>query len=183
MPNTCTEAADGEFSIPLELALNVDLHPTSRSLLIHLLACRRCHSTTDLVENGVATRAQARNATEELTRHRYYRTSNITQAGDTLKMVQVAARPGAYGRKVCVSRVYFVARDGLIKIGTTTQLRARLRQLAYDGGPVTLLADIKGGPVLEEKLHQRFITYRVHGEWFEDHEALRDYIAGLGEQR
>jgi hypothetical protein len=179
-PRMCAPSADGELAIPLELALDQNLHPSSLGLLIHLLACTLCHTTGDLIEHGVATRAQARNATEELTRHRYYRSGNErTRTGDTLKMVQVAARPGAFKSKVCVSRVYFAARADLIKIGTTTQLRARLRQLSYDGGPVTLLADLAGGPALEEELHRRFARYRVHGEWFEDRKPLRDFIAGL----
>lgn len=86
------------------------------------------------------------------------------------------------------SVVYFVERDGLIKIGTTTNLRARLRSLGQGGckmpegmtvGPVTLLASTPGDRVDESQYHERFRKQRVGGEWFRPNKALLRVIEDL----
>lgn len=87
------------------------------------------------------------------------------------------------------SVVYFVERDGFIKIGITTQLQKRLKALSRGGqmpdgmtvGPVKLLATMPGGRSNEAYLHGCFDKHRIPGtEWFLDSPELRDFIAGLG---
>lgn len=79
------------------------------------------------------------------------------------------------------SVVYFVEREGLIKIGTTTNLRSRLNSIGKGSsmppgmtvGPVTLLAAIRGTRVEESEYHQKFRRQRVaKTEWFRPNKAL-----------
>ncbi|GAA3417589.1 GIY-YIG nuclease family protein [Streptosporangium vulgare] len=86
------------------------------------------------------------------------------------------------------SLVYFVEREGLIKIGTTTNLANRLKSISKGSsmpagmtvGPVELLATEPGGRAVEGRLHGRFRKTRIHGtEWFRPSKALRNYIDDL----
>lgn len=86
------------------------------------------------------------------------------------------------------SVVYFVERQGYIKIGTTSSLKQRLPSLASgsclmpDGvaaGPVTLLATTLGDREVEAAYHLRFRHQRVRGEWFRPNRALRSLIDDL----
>lgn len=58
--------------------------------------------------------------------------------------------------------VYFAERNGLVKIGTTSHLARRLRQIK-----ATLLGFEPGGFSEEAALHRQFADFRVEGEWFE----------------
>lgn len=75
--------------------------------------------------------------------------------------------------------VYFIALDGYVKIGTTTDITQRLWRLKYDtsnhpsiakvtdGTPkLVLLGITKGGRSKEQEIHQLFEEFRVQGEWF-----------------
>ncbi len=83
--------------------------------------------------------------------------------------------------------VYFVERDGFIKIGTTTNLSSRLGTLAREilrvegmaQGPVTLLATLPGGRTEERNLHRRFAHLRAGGEWFRPDDDLLAVIRAL----
>ncbi|SFD14184.1 GIY-YIG nuclease family protein [Streptomyces aidingensis] len=86
------------------------------------------------------------------------------------------------------SVVYFVEREGFIKIGTTRDLRGRLAALEQGGvlmpdgvppGPVTLLATTLGDRDVESGYHTRFRRQRVKGEWFRPSKALRHLIEDL----
>ncbi|MFK0045522.1 GIY-YIG nuclease family protein [Streptomyces sp. NPDC090741] len=86
------------------------------------------------------------------------------------------------------SVVYFVEREGYVKIGTTTSLKQRLPNLADgsclmpDGvsrGPVTLLATTLGDRETESAYHRRFQRQRVRGEWFRPNKALLNLIEDL----
>lgn len=82
--------------------------------------------------------------------------------------------------------VYFIgpADDaGLIKIGTTINLRARLRALRQ-GAPVELrvLAVIPGDEIVEKQLHARFRKSRARGEWFRRTPELMALIDEVSEQ-
>ena len=86
------------------------------------------------------------------------------------------------------SVVYFVEREGFIKIGTTRNLRARLPSLAQGSckmpagvtaGPVTLLATTPGDRETESSYHDRFRRQRVAGEWFRPNKALLRLIDDL----
>ncbi len=75
------------------------------------------------------------------------------------------AAPGSlFGRSV----VYFIqSTNGLVKIGTTTQLTARVKDLRAMGAtPIELVAAVKGEADLESDLHAEFAASRGHGEWF-----------------
>lgn len=87
------------------------------------------------------------------------------------------------------SRVYFVERDGFVKIGVTTNLEKRLQSLARGGalmpagmtiGPITVLATMRGTRANEAYLHKRFAHLRIEGEWFLLDETIHDFIANLG---
>lgn len=72
--------------------------------------------------------------------------------------------------------VYFGARDGLIKIGTSTQLNVRASVLG-----IGVLATEPGGYRRENELHRKFAHLRIteRGEWFEPGPELLDYIESL----
>ena len=76
--------------------------------------------------------------------------------------------------------VYFVRRlDGLIKIGYSTFVAARVQDLARVHGTIHMLAVIAGGVGVEKGHHAAFGSCRVIGEWFAPSPALLDYIGTL----
>lgn len=79
------------------------------------------------------------------------------------------------------SVVYFVSRDadGLVKIGFTSRLTARLGALRREHGDLRVLATESGGREREAALHAAFADYRVVGEWFQPHPALHRYIESI----
>lgn len=82
------------------------------------------------------------------------------------------------------SVVYFVERQGFVKIGTSTNLEQRLRAIGKGGqmiegmtvGPVRLLATMPGDHRHEKLLHARFHRLRVEGEWFLPDTWLCEFI-------
>lgn len=71
--------------------------------------------------------------------------------------------------------VYFLRNGNRIKIGTTTQLKRRIRTLALRPQNVVLLLD--GGQRLERELHGRFASQRVgNTEWFTYQGDVLDYV-------
>ena len=67
--------------------------------------------------------------------------------------------------------VYFLHAPaaGLIKIGCSDNIRARLTNLAVSSPvPLTLLGIVSGGRAREFELHKKFEALRVRGEWFSD---------------
>lgn len=77
--------------------------------------------------------------------------------------------------------VYFIGtKGGLVKIGTTVNLPARLKKL-QTGAPsrLILLACVDGGPSLEAEYHARFADLRRIGEWFRNAEPIRAEIQRL----
>ena len=69
--------------------------------------------------------------------------------------------------------VYFARCGDLIKIGYTTRLRQRMRDIGAD----EVLATMPGTINDEKALHMRFGPCWVHGEYFEPKPELVDYIA------
>ncbi|GAA0454064.1 hypothetical protein GCM10010361_17660 [Streptomyces olivaceiscleroticus] len=68
--------------------------------------------------------------------------------------------------------VYFMRRERLIKIGTSTNLGTRASQLA-----MRVLATIEGGESTERRLHARFAPLLAFGrEWFHPAPSLIAYI-------
>ena len=84
--------------------------------------------------------------------------------------------PGSYGDDPA-GLVYYIRRAGYVKIGTTTKLRNRMRDLMPD----EVLAVEPGSYKLEGELHQRFAHLRLHPscEYFRLDDELRDHIAGV----
>lgn len=70
--------------------------------------------------------------------------------------------------------VYFAGRNGHIKIGYSTAVEARMRNLK-----ATLLGQFEGSIADERATHRRFADFAIGGEWFLDVEEIRDYIAHL----
>lgn len=70
--------------------------------------------------------------------------------------------------------VYYVRRDGLIKIGYTTNLRLRMKNLRPD----ELLAIEYGTRALETQRHHQFVAFRagIGREWFEPATELLEHI-------
>lgn len=74
-----------------------------------------------------------------------------------------------------VDVVYYLRERGLIKIGTSSNPRARLAQIPHD----ELLAFERGDRALEQQRHREFAACRAGREWFEQHSALLDHIGAL----
>lgn len=71
--------------------------------------------------------------------------------------------------------VYYIRFGNRVKIGTTTNLRSRLKQLPHD----EVLAVEPGGHAVEQVRHKQFATKRVNGEWFELDSGMSAYIDKL----
>lgn len=72
--------------------------------------------------------------------------------------------------------VYFIRNGNRIKIGTSTELKRRIRTLALRADNVALLLD--GDRRLERQLHKQFADLRIGDtEWFAYEAPLTDYIA------
>lgn len=76
------------------------------------------------------------------------------------------------------SVIYFLSCGDKVKIGLTTDLPRRLRNIR-NMSPVSLelLGVIPGDAKLERELHRRFGQYRQHGEWFSSNPELVDFIS------
>lgn len=76
------------------------------------------------------------------------------------------------------SRVYFIRWGDKVKIGTSTDVAARVRSLSLP--PDALVATAPGGYKHEAYLHGKFSAYRIKStEWFRQNRELDDYIAEL----
>lgn len=79
--------------------------------------------------------------------------------------------------------VYFVEAVGVgrIKIGVTTNLSERLRDLS-NSSPVRLrlLGVVRGDRRFESILHAKFARHRLHGEWFSSAPDILTYIRAHG---
>lgn len=75
--------------------------------------------------------------------------------------------------------IYFIqhGEDGYIKIGYTSRLETRLRELRKQYGVVTLLGICDGDKTTERELHSRFSTLNRFGEWYRPTDELREFIA------
>jgi len=78
--------------------------------------------------------------------------------------------------------VYFLqsGQDGPIKIGYTTDIQKRIKALqTAHPFPLKLLLVINGNVDDESKLHKKFNSLRLCGEWFSPDEKLLQYIEKL----
>jgi hypothetical protein len=81
------------------------------------------------------------------------------------------------------SVVYFVrqGRKGPVKIGTTTRIYERLKELETGTSfRLRLLASEPGDRDRERELHRRFAPAHMRGEWFWPTPELVDYIRSIG---
>jgi hypothetical protein len=77
-----------------------------------------------------------------------------------------------------VDVVYYLRFRDRIKIGTSSNPRARLAQLRFD----ELVAFERGGRATEHRRHLQFASHRFTGsEWFHAHDALTRHIAFLAD--
>jgi hypothetical protein len=80
------------------------------------------------------------------------------------------------------SVVYFAQRasDGCVKIGTTTDLDARLRRLRSEHGHdvIELIGTAPGGGYQEAQFHRALAEWRLGGEWFRPAAQVLDAAAG-----
>lgn len=71
--------------------------------------------------------------------------------------------------------VYFVRYQDRIKIGFTTNLDQRVKEIPCD----EVLATIPGSYRVEARLHCQFTHLHLNGEWFSMGDDLMEYIEGL----
>lgn len=67
----------------------------------------------------------------------------------------------------------------LLKIGTTGNIRSRIRTLrssSPSGKNIILLAYCAGNASEEKHFHNRFHHLRLHGEWFKPHTDITDFF-------
>lgn len=95
--------------------------------------------------------------------------SRLAWEGDYL-----AARRKLYSGQ---SVVYYVRVGDLIKIGVTTNMKARMPQLMPD----EILATEPGGPEIERERQAQFAHLKVRGERFKSEADLLDHIAKIRE--
>lgn len=78
------------------------------------------------------------------------------------------------------SVVYYVFRDGKVKIGTSQNVHRRMQGITKTTGPVHLLAVEPGGYYLESKRHKQFKGTRISGsEWFQMSGSIESHISDL----
>lgn len=79
----------------------------------------------------------------------------------------------------CQSVYFFRNEDAdLIKIGESTNHVRRIGALSYVAkSTLVLLGVMDGDHDTEAAIHKRFAHLRVTGEWFKEHESIRDFIA------
>ncbi|MEP0323269.1 GIY-YIG nuclease family protein [Bauldia litoralis] len=79
-----------------------------------------------------------------------------------------------------ISRVYFVRCGNGIKIGTSTDVTARMDALANaNPHPLILIGVIDGGVTVERLIHDALSEYRIHREWFHARKPVIDLIDRL----
>lgn len=70
--------------------------------------------------------------------------------------------------------------SGLTKIGFSTRVNARVREIAsMSGAKLKLLAKVPADRKLEIELHNKYAGYRAHGEWFSLREEHLSELSSL----
>lgn len=73
--------------------------------------------------------------------------------------------------------VYVIEAGEFVKIGFAADVEKRLRALRTACPmPLTVIAEIKGTMVTEQKLHRRFAGHRAEGEWFRREGSVAKWI-------
>ncbi|MFF2864528.1 GIY-YIG nuclease family protein [Streptomyces rubiginosohelvolus] len=137
----------------------------------------------DAIHNREAQQAAAAFDASEKERRRERLTAIVTSLG--YQLTEAPAQPAPQDEPPAVRwqipahkhtpLVYFIRNGNRLKIGTTTELKRRIRTLALRAENVVLLLD--GSKPLEKKLHQQFADLRIgNTEWFAYDEALIAFI-------
>jgi len=71
--------------------------------------------------------------------------------------------------------VYYMRMSTLVKIGTSTNIRARVEAI----GPQGVIAVEAGDYALEAARHQQFVQHHSHREWFHLADELAEHVAAL----
>lgn len=82
-------------------------------------------------------------------------------------------------------RLYFIQGklSGRVKIGISFDPPGRLAALQIGSGEeLVLLGHVSGSKEDERNIHETFKRYRIHGEWFECIDGLKDFIDSVLEQ-
>jgi hypothetical protein len=76
------------------------------------------------------------------------------------------------------SVVYFLRGSvtGRIKIGWSSDLEMRITGIQTGSEPVEVLCTLPGSRTLEGHLHEKFDEHRVHGEWFNPHDEILQFV-------
>jgi hypothetical protein len=75
------------------------------------------------------------------------------------------------------AHVYFAYSAGRIKIGTSTNVAARTRNLNGNSAhPVTIILTGLGGAADEAKFHAVYADERLHNEWFTFSPRIREFL-------
>ena len=79
-----------------------------------------------------------------------------------------------------IDMIYVIKSINAIKIGSSIDVRARLRQLRI-GNPfgMTVIGVISGNRYKELEIHKSLQQYKIDGEWFQDCKPVRDKIKQL----
>jgi hypothetical protein len=97
-----------------------------------------------------------------------------------LRLLEVVRKKDIRGGPSSV--VYFAQENvnDAIKIGTSTQVKKRIRSLEqFYRCTITILATVVGRHRVESWMHYRFERYRLYGEWFRPAPELLAYIAEI----
>lgn len=82
--------------------------------------------------------------------------------------------------KGCGSCVYFMRVGDRMKIGMSKNVRGRAKEIQTgQSEPVEVVYSVKGGRELEKYFHVRFVTEKLHGEWFKYRGPLKAFLDGL----
>ncbi|MEU2851768.1 GIY-YIG nuclease family protein [Streptomyces syringium] len=144
------------------------LHPEDQKVLDDIIEQRRARQQERLAEEQ--RRRRAGQLAEAAARYGY------DLAEDQLKDEAPPGIRWEIPTRKHPSLVYFIRNGNRVKIGTTTDLRRRIRTLALRSEHVVLIE--RGGRELEREFHERFAKYRDgKTEWFRDVGTLNAYIA------
>ncbi len=97
---------------------------------------------------------------------------------DKPQLILQSAPPVEYG-----DCLYFIqsGTGGPIKIGYTKQLATRLKAIhMMNAGSVRFLGALSGNRTDEKRLHQKYASDRLHGEWFRLSPDLLLFLCGAG---
>lgn len=77
-----------------------------------------------------------------------------------------------------MSYVYFIRsrKDGLIKIGFSTDAVRRIGEFEGGASKYEMIGVIEGDRKTEAALHRRFYNHRNHGEWFNPHSDIMEFV-------